>query len=79
MTTSRMDSWDTGGQQGPRLNGLVDRLEMEISGRWGRAGSIKQTRFPEDQVFAILKEADSGGSEQEICRRPGISPATYYQ
>ncbi len=26
-----------------------------------------------------LKEADAGGSVKEVCRRHGISPATYYQ
>ena len=40
---------------------------------------MKRSRFTEDQIFAILKEADAGDSVKEVCRRHGISPATYYQ
>lgn len=40
---------------------------------------MKRSRFTEDQIFSILKEGDAGGSVKELCRRHGISPATYYQ
>ena len=40
---------------------------------------MKRSRFTEDQIFAILKEADAGESVKEVCRRHGISGATYYQ
>jgi putative transposase len=40
---------------------------------------MKRSRFTEDQIFAILKEADGGDSVKEVCRRHGIAPATYYQ
>ena len=40
---------------------------------------MKRSRFTEDQIFAILKEAAAGDSVREVCRRHGISPATYYQ
>ncbi len=40
---------------------------------------MKRSRFTEEQIFAILKEADVGESVKEVCRRHGISPATYYQ
>jgi putative transposase len=38
---------------------------------------MKRSRFTEDQIFAILKEADGGDSVKEVCRRHGIAPATY--
>ena len=39
---------------------------------------MKRTRFTETQIVAILKEADSGMQVKEICRKHGISDATYY-
>ncbi len=35
-------------------------------------------RFMEEQIIAILKEAESGLSAREVCRRYGISDATFY-
>ncbi len=40
---------------------------------------MKRSRFTETQIVAILKEADSGISVQELCRQHGISNATYYK
>jgi putative transposase len=40
---------------------------------------MKRRRFTETQIVSILKEADAGGSVKDICRRHGISPATWYQ
>ena len=39
---------------------------------------MKQGRFSEEQIVAILKEAEGGGKVAELCRRHGISDATYY-
>ncbi len=30
-------------------------------------------------MFAILKEGEAGGTVKEVCRRHGVSPATYYK
>jgi putative transposase len=35
-------------------------------------------RFSEAQIIGFLKEADSGVSVQELCRRHGFSEASYY-
>jgi len=35
-------------------------------------------RFSEAQIIGILKEQDSGGKVGDICRRHGISDATFY-
>ena len=39
---------------------------------------MKKTRFTETQIVAILKEADAGMKVADICRKHGISDATYY-
>jgi putative transposase len=39
---------------------------------------MKKARFTETQIIGILKEADAGKAVKEICRKHGISDATYY-
>jgi putative transposase len=39
---------------------------------------MKKTRFTENQIIAILKEGEVGIQVKEICRKHGISDATYY-
>ncbi len=39
---------------------------------------MKRSRFTETQILSILKEADAGLKVKEICRKHGISDATYY-
>ena len=40
---------------------------------------MKRSRFSETQIIAILKEADAGITVKEVCRKHGISDATYYK
>ncbi len=40
---------------------------------------MKKSRFNEQQIIKILKEADAGMKVQDICRQYGISDATYYK
>lgn len=35
-------------------------------------------RFTEEQIIQVLKEQESGMATVEVCRRHGISPATFY-
>ena len=39
---------------------------------------MKRVRFSEEQIVGILKEAESGVKAAELCRRHGISDATFY-
>ena len=39
---------------------------------------MKSGRFSEEQIIGILKEAEGGAEVTELCRRHGISDATFY-
>jgi putative transposase len=40
---------------------------------------MKRSRFSEEQIIAILKEQEAGIPTAEVCRRHGISSATFYK
>jgi putative transposase len=40
---------------------------------------MKRSKYSESQIVGILKEADAGVMVKEICRKYGISDATYYK
>jgi putative transposase len=39
---------------------------------------MKRKRFSDEQIIGVLKESEAGAKADEICRRHGISPATFY-
>ena len=39
---------------------------------------MKKSRFTEDQVLAILKEQDGGSKVADMCRKHGITDATFH-
>ena len=40
---------------------------------------MKRSRFSEEQIIAILKEHEGGVATAEVCRRHGVSGATFYK
>lgn len=39
---------------------------------------MKRSRFTEEQIIGVLKEYQAGLSAAELCRKHGISDATFY-
>ena len=39
---------------------------------------MKRSKFTEEQIIGILREQEAGGKTAELCRRHGISYATFY-
>ena len=40
---------------------------------------MRSSRFKEEQVIAILREQEAGAATADVCRRHGISSATFYK
>ena len=39
---------------------------------------MKRSRFTDEEVIAILREQEASGTTADVCRRHGISTATFY-
>ena len=39
---------------------------------------MKKTRYTEEQIAFALKQAETGTRDGEVCRKMGISEATFY-
>ncbi len=39
---------------------------------------MKRSKFTEEQIIGILREQEAGATTAELCRRHGISSATFY-
>lgn len=39
---------------------------------------MKRKRFSEEKIIGVLKESEAGAKVDDICRRHGVSSATFY-
>ena len=40
---------------------------------------MKRSRFTEEQIIGILREHEAGAATADICRKHGVSSATFYK
>jgi putative transposase len=40
---------------------------------------MKRSRFSEEQIIAMLREQETGAKTADVCRKHGVSEATFYK
>ena len=44
----------------------------------GEDQTMKRSKFSEEQIIGVLKEHEAGAKTADLCRKHGISEATFY-
>jgi putative transposase len=58
--------------------GKQQHLDVDFS-TWGGSTKRNKSRLTESQIFQRLKEAEAGIPVTDLCRKHGMSNATFYQ
>lgn len=60
-----------------RLFSFAFLLKADWRPQQGETTGMKRSRFPEEQIIGILKEQEAGATTADVCRRHGVSGATF--
>jgi putative transposase len=60
----------------------LDQLKIEIFGKHpydqNKEFAMKRSKFTDEQIAFALRQAETGTKINEVCRKMGISEATFY-
>ena len=62
----------------PKNSARINRESRAIMTGWKDIIAMKRSKFTESQIVFALKQAETGVAVAEVCRKLGISEATFY-